>query len=78
MRQCLLYVARQGGRGLSPSNQEVGKGIGVSHRGQLARLLGSLVALGLLVKRAGAPGRANAWSLSAEGERVARALAEQP
>jgi AcrR family transcriptional regulator len=78
MRQCLLYVARQGGRGLSPSNQEVGKAIGVSHRGQLARLLGSLVALGLLCKRAGGPGRANAWSLSAEGELVARALAKQP
>jgi AcrR family transcriptional regulator len=73
MRQCLLYVTRHPGA----SNQEVGKGIGVSHRGQLARLLGSLLALGLLCKRAGGPGRANAWSPSAEGERVASVLAEQ-
>jgi hypothetical protein len=34
-RLCLLYVARQGGRGLSPSNREVAEGIGVHHRGQV-------------------------------------------
>jgi AcrR family transcriptional regulator len=72
-RLCLLYLVRHPGA----SNQEVGRGIGVSHRGQLARMLARLAALGLLVKHVGGPGRPNAWSLSTEGERVARALAEQ-
>jgi AcrR family transcriptional regulator len=70
-RQCLLYVVRHPGA----SNQEVGEAIGVSHRGQLAKLLGKLAALGLLVKRAGGPGRANAWSATTAGEDVALALA---
>jgi len=75
-RQCLLFVAEQGERGISPSNRQVGEGIGVSHREQVSRLLGKLAALGLLVKRAGDPGYPNAWSLSLEGEQVAWALAE--
>jgi hypothetical protein len=75
-RRCLLYVAEQGRRGLSPSNQQVAAAIGLSHRAQVSRLLGRLAELGLLAKHAGAPGHANAWSLTAEGERVARALAE--
>jgi AcrR family transcriptional regulator len=77
LRLCLLYLAKQGARGLGPSNQEVGQGVGVSHRGQVAWMLGRLDALGLLVKRSGGPGRPNAWSLSVEGERVASVLAEQ-
>jgi AcrR family transcriptional regulator len=73
-RLCLLYVADQGGRGLTPSNQQVGEGIGISDRGQVARLLGRLAGLDLLVKRVGGPGRPNAWSLTTAGEQVARAL----
>jgi AcrR family transcriptional regulator len=72
-RRCLLYVARHPGA----SSRQVGEDIGVSHRGQLARMLSRLAALGLLVKQTGGPGRPNAWSLTAEGERVALALARQ-
>jgi AcrR family transcriptional regulator len=70
-RQCLLYVAEHPGA----SNQQVVAGIGASHREQVSRLLARLAALGLLVKRAGGPGHANAWSASAAGEQVALALA---
>ncbi len=71
VRLCLLYVAAHPGA----SNHEVGAGIGVAHRGQVTKLLGRLAALGLLVKRAGAPGRPNQWSATPAGERVALALA---
>jgi AcrR family transcriptional regulator len=73
-RLCLLYMADQGRRGLTPSNQQVGECIGVSDRGQIARLLGRLAGLGLLCKRVGGPGRPNAWSLTSVGEQVARVL----
>jgi AcrR family transcriptional regulator len=75
-RLCLMYVAQQGARGHSPSNQEIGEAIGVSHRGQLAKLLHRLAELGLLVKRTGARGHPNAWSATPAGERVALALAD--
>jgi AcrR family transcriptional regulator len=69
-RLCLLYVARHPG----VSNQEVGDGIGISHTGQLARLLGGLASLDLLAKHTGGPGRPNAWSATPAGEQVALAL----
>ena len=69
-RLCLLYVVRNPG----VSNQEVGEGVGVPHSGQVARLLGRLAALDLIVKRVGGPGRPNAWSVTPVGERVALAL----
>jgi AcrR family transcriptional regulator len=72
-RQCLLYVAGHPGA----SSRQVGEGVGVAHRGQLARMLSRLAALGLLLRHAGGPGRPNAWSLTAEGEQVALALSEQ-
>jgi AcrR family transcriptional regulator len=71
MRVCLLYVAKHPGA----SNQEVGEGVGVAHSGHAARLLSRLAALGLLVKRAGGPGRSNEWSATTAGEQVALALA---
>jgi AcrR family transcriptional regulator len=74
-RLCLVYVVRRSARGHSPSNQEIGAAIGVSHRGQLAKLLGRLAELGLLVKRTGAPGHPNAWSATPAGERIALTLA---
>jgi AcrR family transcriptional regulator len=76
-RQCLLYVAEQGRRGLAPSNQQIADAVGLSHRAQVSRVLARLAALGLLVKRAGAPGYPNEWSLTPEGERVVLALAEE-
>ncbi len=76
-RLCLLYVAEQNERGLRPSNRQVAEGIGLSHRGQVARLLGKLAALGLVVKRCEGEGYPNAWSVTPRGQDVARALAEQ-
>jgi DNA-binding FadR family transcriptional regulator len=64
--------------GRAPSNREVGEAIGVPHRGQVGRLLERLAALGLLVKRPGAPGHPNAWSATEHGERVAQMLSEHP
>jgi hypothetical protein len=76
-RLCLLYVAEQGERGVSPSSQRVAVGIGLADRRQVLGALGKLVALGLLVKHAGGAGYANAWSLTSVGEQVAPALAGQ-
>lgn len=73
-RLCLLYVAEHA----NVSNKRVGEGIGVSHRGQVARLLGRLADLDLVVKRPGSPGHANAWSLTEKGEQVARSLVARP
>jgi AcrR family transcriptional regulator len=73
-RLCLLFIAEQDAQGLSPSNHEVGKALGITHPSQASKLLSRLHALGLLDKRPGAPGHPNAWSLTAEGRRVAAAL----
>lgn len=70
LRVCLVYVVWNPG----VSNQEVGVGIGVPHRGQVTKLLHRLAALGLLSKRCGAPGYPNAWSATTLGEQAARAL----
>jgi AcrR family transcriptional regulator len=76
-RECLIFIVEQGGRSSGPSNREVGERIGVEHQGQVSALLGLLSDLDLLVKRAGGPGRPNAWRASAEGEAVARMLEEE-
>jgi AcrR family transcriptional regulator len=70
-RRCMLYVACNPGA----SSGEVGRGIGVEHRGQVGKLLGRLAALGLLVNSPGGPGRPNAWRTTPVGTRVARELA---
>lgn len=75
-RLCLLYVTEQGRRGFSPSNREVAEGIGVPHRGQVAKLLDRLAALGLLTKRRGRPGHPNAWAATDTGEKIASLLAD--
>jgi AcrR family transcriptional regulator len=72
-RQCLLYLARNPG----VSNRHVATAIGVDHLGQVSTLLTRLAKLGLLNKRAGSPGRPNAWRLTPMGARVAASL-EQP
>lgn len=70
LRECLRYVAARPGL----SNSQIAAGVGISHRGQTALLLGRLVSLGLLEKEAGAPGHANAWRVTAAGEAVAKHL----
>jgi hypothetical protein len=73
-RECLLFLAEQGERGLSPSNSEIAKGIGITHQPQISRLLAQLAAEGLVSKRSQGAGRPNAWRLTPHGERVARML----
>jgi len=69
-RLCLAFVAENPG----VSNQAIAAGIDLPHLGQTSMALASLEELGVVVKRAGRPGRPNAWSLSLYGEQVARAL----
>lgn len=69
-RQCLLYLTGHPGA----SNRAVAEGIGIIHRGQTSKLLARLAGWGLVSKRAGGPGHANAWSLTPHGELVAQAL----
>ena len=69
-RLCLLYVRDHP----LTSNRAVAQAIGVVHGGQVSALLGRLERLGLLAKRAGAPGHPNAWWLTHEGERVAESV----
>jgi AcrR family transcriptional regulator len=73
-RQCVLFLAEQGGRGLSPSNSEIAADIGVAHQSQISRLLAYLVDENLAVKRSTGAGRPNAWRLTPHGEEIARLL----
>jgi AcrR family transcriptional regulator len=73
MNDVILYLEASPGA----SNQEVAKGIGVSHEGQISKLLARLQELGLLRKRAGGAGHANAWWLTPAGERYAQTLQEE-
>jgi AcrR family transcriptional regulator len=73
-RECLLFLAEQGLRGLSPSNREVGQGIGVTDKSQTSRLLIYLTEQGLVTKRCEGKGKRNAWRLTPRGEEIARAL----
>jgi DNA-binding IclR family transcriptional regulator len=76
-RECLLFLAEQGGRGLSPSNREIAVGIGVAHLSQISRLLAHLAEEGLVVKRSEGAGKRNAWRLTPRGQEIARGLAGQ-
>lgn len=69
-RGALGYLAAHPGA----SNKQVAAAVDVSHLGQISKLLGRLEEAGLLRKRAGGAGRPNAWSLTEEGQRAARAL----
>lgn len=71
-RLCLLYLLEHPGA----SNRQIGLGAGIASHTQASTLLRRLFAMGLLLKRPGAPGQANAWSLSKRGARAARMIAE--
>jgi AcrR family transcriptional regulator len=70
MRLCLLHIADNPG----VSNQEVARGIDMSHHGQISKALSRLHLLELLAKRPGGSGHPNAWWLTPYGEQVAHAL----
>ena len=70
-RRCLLHLAEHPGA----SNRQVANAIGVTSQTEISPLLARLHRMELLSKRAGRAGHANAWALTADGERVARALA---
>lgn len=70
MRLSLFYIAAHPGA----SNQEVARGIELSHHGQMSNALSRLNGLGVLEKKAGGAGRPNGWRLSPYGEQVTRAL----
>jgi AcrR family transcriptional regulator len=69
-RACVLYVAENPGA----SNQKIASGIGIRHLGQASTLLSRLEELEMLTKQAGGAGRPNAWTLSPQGEEIARSL----
>jgi AcrR family transcriptional regulator len=69
-RLCLAYLAENPG----VSNQAIAAGIDLHHHGQISTALSRLNEAGLLVLKPGGAGLANAWTLSAYGEQVARAL----
>jgi AcrR family transcriptional regulator len=76
-RECLLFLAEQGGRGLSPSNSEIASAIGIVHKSHISRLLSYLLEEGLAVKHRDGPGAPNAWRLTADGLKTAQVLAER-
>ncbi len=76
-RECLLFLAGQGERGLSPSNREITAGIGVAHQSQISRLLAYLSQGALVVKRSEGKGKRNAWRLTERGDALARALSQR-
>jgi AcrR family transcriptional regulator len=75
LRECVMYLAEQGARGLRPSNREIATAIGVSHKSQISKLLSQLQDDGLAVKSTVASGGPNAWRLTPRGEEAARAIA---
>lgn len=69
-RACLLHLAEHPGA----SNAEVARAVGIASHTQASTLLTRLMGMGMLDKRAGRPGHANAWSLTPHGRQVAQAL----
>ncbi len=70
LREAVRYLSGHPGA----SNREVATAIGVISHPQISRLLNQLKSVGLMAKRAGQPGRPNAWWLTTHGEAVARML----
>jgi DNA-binding MarR family transcriptional regulator len=72
----LLAIAEQGGRGISPSNRQVGEGAGIADQGQVSKLLGRLQRIGLISNAGLGPGLGapNAWTLTAKGRELAESI----
>jgi AcrR family transcriptional regulator len=75
----LLAIADLGVSGSPPSSREVSDAAGVADQGQISKLLWRLEHLGLIANRTQHHGRGepNAWTLTAKGEDVARAIRAQ-
>jgi DNA-binding IclR family transcriptional regulator len=69
-RCCLVHLAAHPGS----SNREIADGVGISSHSQISTLLRRLCDMGMVSKRAGGAGQANAWVLTDLGVRVARAV----
>jgi AcrR family transcriptional regulator len=69
-RGCLLHVVSTPGS----SNRQIASAVGVTGHTQISTLLTRLERIGLLIKRAGPRGSANAWFPTPDGERVAGLL----
>ncbi len=69
-RSCLLYLAEHPGA----SNRQIASAVSIARHDQISTLLARLARIGLLVKREGPPGHANAWSLSPHGLQVAHVV----
>jgi AcrR family transcriptional regulator len=72
----LMAIAALDGRGIHPSNREVGLAAEVPDQGQISKLLTRLARLGLIQNSGtgltrGAP---NAWTLTTRGEQIERAI----
>jgi AcrR family transcriptional regulator len=72
----LVGVAHLGERGLHPSNRMIAEYAGVSDQGQISKHLRRLERAGLLANTSlgHAKGEPNAWTLTAQGERVAQSI----
>ncbi len=69
-RSCVVFIAGSPGA----SNRQIADGIGVRGHSQISTLLARLQRAGLLHKRAGRQGDANAWRLTPLGEQAAALL----
>jgi AcrR family transcriptional regulator len=72
----LTAIAELGGRGIHPSNREIGVASGMNDQGQISKLLSRLHRLGLIDNAGVAPGKGapNAWALTPKGQDVEQAI----
>ena len=73
-RECFLYVADNPGA----SNRQIARAAGIARDTHISTMLARLARTGLLKKRDADPGGANAWTLTPEGQAVARLLRGRP
>jgi hypothetical protein len=74
----LTAIAELGGRGVHPSNREIGVASGMNDQGQISKLLSRLHRLGLIDNTVAGPGRGapNAWALTPKGAEIEQAIGE--
>jgi AcrR family transcriptional regulator len=72
----LATIGQLGGRGVDPSNREIGQHAGVTDQGQMSKLLRRLEKAGLIENHGlgQVRGEANAWRLTAQGQGVLHAV----